>query len=193
MKKNQYIFMLIVFIMSTLLSVQSLTAEKKVSFDVNAGYSPTLLFTDDTIGDTFSPAGAQLSFAMFFLHKPYGNMGIEISTNWTMAKTMPTQSELVSHIIPLHLNYVYQYHFNTKLALHNHIGVGMNMFNLHHVQNNATLGLLELSTSVNVGTGLQIEISSGFYTEVGIAYIVSFPQDVIMHQLVPSLSFGYRF
>ncbi len=190
---KQKICMLLIVTLCGLAVAQDATTEKKLSFDVNVGYSPTQFFTDDTIGDAFTPAGVQLSFAVFFLHEPFGNMGVEIGTNWAMVKTMPTQSELVTHVIPLHINYVYQYHFNNRLALHNHIGVGMNMFNLQHVQSSTNLGLLELSALVDVGTGLQIAITNGFYTEVGIGYIISFPQDVVMHQLIPSISFGYRF
>ncbi len=191
-KKIQFCIIITLF-MCGLLSAQESTTEKKVSFNIHAGYSPMAFFAEDSIGTTFSPAGAELGFTVFFLHKSFGNLGIELGGNWAMTNTSPSQNKLITHIIPIHTNFVYQYHFNERFTINSHVGVGMNMYNLQLQPSNGNPSLLEFSASVGTGTGLQIAIAQGFYSEIGIGYIASFPKRVFIHQLVPNLAFGYRF
>ncbi len=185
--------MLIAIVVCGVASAQDVTKEKNVSFDVNVGYVPMALFAKDTIGTSFTPAGADISFSALFLRKSYGNMGAELSTSWARAVTMPTIKQLVTHIIPIHVNFVHQYHFDNLLALDSHAGVGMTMYNLQFLPKNENPGLLEFSFSANLGTAMQVTLYEDFYAEIGVNYIVSFPKGAVIQHLIPSLSIGYRF
>ncbi len=191
MIKKQLVCLALAFALLGFAGAQEST--KKVSFDVNMGYAPLALFAGDTIGTTFSPAGARVSFAVFFLEEPFGNLGAELTANWLMTTTEPNDNILTANIIPIHTNFVYQYVFNKSLALDSHVGLGLNMYVLQLEPANEKPPLLEFAFSVDLGTALQIAITQGFYTEVGVDYIVSFPQSLVIHHLVPALTFGYKF
>ncbi len=193
MTKKQLLCILLAITFCSVVVAQNESTGRNVSFDVKGGYSPTYLLNDNTIQDVFAAAGANLSFSVFFLHEDFGNMGVQLGTNWTIAKTEQGLETLTTHIIPLHTNFVYQYHFNDRLALNSHVGVGINIYNLQFLEDEEKPGLLEIGVSTTIGTALQISITNGFYTEVGVGYIVSFPKDVVLHQIIPSVSFGYRF
>ncbi len=193
MTKKQHFFIFVGIIVCGLATAQVATIDKTINYDVSIGYAPSALFTDNTIGNVFTPVGTQLGFTAYFLHKGFNKMGAEVKLNWAKAQTIPVEKKLETNAIPICINFAHKYRFNNRLSLDSHAGIGMSIYNLRLEPKELTEGLVELGFTLNIGTALQIAIDKGFYAEAGAGYIVSFPKSLIIQQIVPTFAFGYQF
>lgn len=171
-------------------------AKKKLGLSVSVGYSPGLFIDSRYIGSSFSPLGFSVRVTYILLKESYGHFGVELACSWLgLEKEKENGYNLITHAVPLNVNFVYQYPFNDRLKLNSHLGVGLNFINLQYDygNNDVSPSLTELGFSADIGVGLQVAIIKGFYAEIGIEYIITVAKKVITQMLMPSLLVGYEF
>jgi hypothetical protein len=148
---------------------------------VSAEYAPIVPlygYLFDHFGQKFYPLGASLRLGVFPFKKPWGNLGLEAASHWTMLKTDFEGDEQTAHLGAVHVNGIYQKWLpNQAMALTLRLGGGISV--VYGIKENAqsSASILTWMPSVSGGLSFKWLVYKFLYIETGAEYIHIFSAD----------------
>ncbi len=172
---------------------------KPYDFNITFGYNMFYTVPGDItyyFDKDFYPIGFNLKATYIPQKRNWGQIGFELSTYWVLMQNIFDTYTVSTHVVPVTLNFVYQYPIIKKrLVLDTHVGAGTSF--LLGTQFKFSSGVESPSENVmgltaSTGIALQYYILNRLYIELGADYLVTLYDDTLLHQVVPSLSAGWQ-
>lgn len=165
--------------------------KEKKGLSVNVSYGHGWVFDTEYIDLLVSPLSFGAHISYLSQKKSAGNIGVELSFSWLQIITEKSTDPLITNIVPIAVNFVYQYRFSDTVLLDSHLGVGVSFHHLSY--RNTGASLLTLGLLCNMGLGFQVDVTPDMYAKASIQYALMLPQEIMTHILMPSVAIGYKF
>ena len=174
--------------------------KKWMDLDVSGGYTCPIVLHDDTFPTYLSrvlPMSAQAKVVFMPFKHSWGYLGIGLRGNYSRLYKQEDGYNIDGNLGMAHALLVYQLPtLRRRVIFEIHGGAGLAYFNniIFHFPNDIkSTPLNTLSLSFDAGLSTQIYINKRIYSEIGLDYVFTMNNDMMLGTLLPSLGIGWQF